>query len=40
MSRWLFDAAVRIEKEAMTVRACNVSPIDLDHDPLNLYNRA
>jgi outer membrane receptor protein involved in Fe transport len=39
VGRWLLDAAVRVEKEAMTVRACNVSPIDLDHDPLNLYNK-
>lgn len=39
MSRWLFDAAVRVEKEALTERACNTSPIDLDHNPFNLYNK-
>jgi outer membrane receptor protein involved in Fe transport len=39
MSRWLFDAAVRVEKEAMTVRVCNFPPMDLDHNPLNLYNK-
>ena len=39
LSRWLFDAAVRVEKEAMTERVCNTSPIDLDHNPLNLYNK-
>ena len=39
MGRWLFDAAVRVEKEAMTVRVCKVSPMDLDHNPLNLYNK-
>ena len=40
MSRWLFDAAVRIEKEAMSVRVCNFAPMDLDHNPLNLYNKS
>src|SRR5262249_10191 len=28
VGRWLFDAAVRVEKEAMTVRVCNFSPMD------------
>jgi outer membrane receptor protein involved in Fe transport len=39
MSRWRFDTAVRIEKEAMTIRVCNFAPMDLDHNPLNLYNK-
>lgn len=39
ISRWLFDGAVRVEKEAMTERACNTTPIDLDPNPLNLYNK-
>jgi hypothetical protein len=39
ISRWLFDGAVRIEKESMTERVCNTTPIDLDHNPLNLYNK-
>jgi len=39
LNRWLFDAAVRVEKEALTEHACNATPIDLDHNPLNLYNK-
>jgi hypothetical protein len=39
MIRWLFDAAVRVEKEVMAERVCNTTPIDLDHNPLNLYNK-
>jgi len=39
LNRWLFDAAVRVEKEALTERVCNFTPIDLDHNALNLYNK-
>ena len=40
INRWLFDAAVRIEKQTMTERICNVGPVDLDHNPANLYNKS
>src|SRR5262249_2636119 len=30
---------VRVEKVGLTERACNAAPIDLDHNPLNLYNK-
>ena len=30
---------MRVAKEALTERACNPTPIDLDHNPLNLYNK-
>jgi hypothetical protein len=39
INRWLLDGAVRIEKQTMTERGCNVTPIDLDDDSLNLYNK-
>jgi len=39
LNRWLFDGAVRIEKEALTERACNSTSIDLDQNPQNLYNK-
>jgi hypothetical protein len=38
-NRWLFDAGVRVEKQTMTESICNVTPIDLDDNPLNLYNK-
>jgi len=39
INRWLFDAGVRIEKQTMTESICNVTAIDLDDNPLNLYNK-
>jgi hypothetical protein len=39
LSGWLFDGAVRVEKETLTERACNVTPVDIDQNPLNLYNK-
>jgi hypothetical protein len=39
LNRWLLDAAVRVERVGLTERVCNPAPIDLDHNPLNLYNK-
>ena len=39
LNRWLFDAAVRVEKVDLTERTCNRGPLDLDQNPLNLYNK-
>jgi hypothetical protein len=39
LNRWLFDAGVRVARRALTEHACNFAPIDLDHSPLNLYNK-
>jgi hypothetical protein len=38
-SRWLFDAAARIEKEQAMNRLCNLNSMNLDNNPLNLYDK-
>jgi outer membrane cobalamin receptor len=39
LHRWLFDASVRVAREALTEHVCNATPIDLDHNPANLYSK-
>jgi len=39
MSRWLFDAGARVAKQTLTEHVCNATPIDLDHNPANLYSK-
>jgi len=40
INKWLLDASVRYEKEDATNRVCNLSNVDLDGNPLTLYNNA
>ena len=40
IDRWLLDASVRYENQEATNRVCNLSNVDLDGDPLTLYNNA
>jgi hypothetical protein len=40
LDRWLLDAGVRVAQAKLKTRVCNVSPIDLDHNPLDLYNKS
>ena len=37
---WLFDASVRVEHVAASNKVCNLSNIDLDNNPLTVYNNA
>ena len=37
---WLFDASVRADHMSASVHACNTSPINLDGNPLTLYDNA
>lgn len=39
LNRWLLDAGLRVAREALTERLCNTAAVDLDHNPLNLYNK-
>jgi outer membrane receptor protein involved in Fe transport len=38
IGKWLLDASVRWENQEATNRVCNESRVDLDGDPLTLYN--
>lgn len=40
IDRWLLDASVRFENQDATNRVCNRSNVDLDGNPLTLYNNA
>ncbi len=40
IDKWLLDASVRFENQDATNRVCNLSNVDLDGDPLTLYNNA
>jgi outer membrane receptor protein involved in Fe transport len=40
VDRWLLDASVRYENQEATNRVCNLSNVDLDNNPLTLYNNA
>jgi len=40
IDRWLLDASVRYENQEATNRVCNLTNIDLDNNPLTLYNNA
>ena len=40
IDRWLLDASVRFENQDATNRVCNLSNVNLDGNPLTLYNNA
>jgi outer membrane cobalamin receptor len=40
IDKWLLDASVRFENQEATSRACNQSNVNLDGDPLTIYNNA
>ncbi|MFC5743899.1 TonB-dependent receptor [Dyella tabacisoli] len=40
IDRWLFDASARLENQHASNRVCNLSNVDLDHNPLTLYNNS
>jgi outer membrane receptor for ferrienterochelin and colicin len=40
IDRWLLDASVRFENQDATNRVCNLSRIDLDTNPLTVYNNS
>jgi hypothetical protein len=40
IDKWLLDASVRYENQEATNRVCNLSNVDLDGNPLTLYNNA
>jgi hypothetical protein len=40
IDRWLLDASVRFENQDATNRVCNRSDVNLDGNPLTLYNNA
>jgi TonB dependent receptor-like, beta-barrel/TonB-dependent Receptor Plug Domain len=40
IDRWLLDASVRYENQEATNRVCALSNVDLDNNPLTLYNNA
>ena len=40
LDRWLLDASVRYENQDATNRVCNLSNVDLDANPLTVYNNA
>ncbi|HEY5809115.1 MAG TPA: TonB-dependent receptor [Povalibacter sp.] len=40
INRWLLDASVRYENQDATNRVCHLANVDLDGDPLTLYNNA
>lgn len=40
IDKWLLDASVRYENQDATNRVCNLSNVDLDGNPLTIYNNA
>ena len=40
IDKWLVDASVRYENQEATNRVCNLSNVNLDGDPLTLYDNA
>jgi hypothetical protein len=40
IDRWLLDASARVENQDATNRVCNLSDVNLDNDPLTLYDNA
>jgi outer membrane receptor protein involved in Fe transport len=40
IDKWLLDASVRFENQDATNRVCNLSNVDLDGNPLTIYNNA
>jgi outer membrane receptor protein involved in Fe transport len=40
VNKWLFDASVRTERQEATNRVCNLSNVNLDGNPLTLYDNA
>jgi outer membrane receptor protein involved in Fe transport len=40
IDKWLLDASVRYENQDATNRVCNLTNVDLDSDPLTLYNNS
>jgi outer membrane receptor protein involved in Fe transport len=40
IDKWLLDASVRYENQEATHRVCNLTNVNLDGDPLTLYNNA
>jgi hypothetical protein len=40
IDKWLLDASVRFENQDATNRVCNLSNVDLDANPLTLYNNS
>jgi hypothetical protein len=38
IDQWLLDASVRFENQDATNRVCNLTNVDLDGDPLTVYN--
>ncbi len=40
VNKWLLDASVRYENQDATNNVCNLSNVDLDANPLTLYNNA
>jgi hypothetical protein len=40
IDKWLLDASVRYENQEATNRVCNLTNVDLDNNPLTLYNNA
>ena len=40
IDKWLLDASVRYENQEATNRVCNLTNVDLDGNPLTLYNNS
>ena len=40
IDKWLLDASVRVENQDATNRVCNLSNVNLDGDPLTIYDNA
>jgi hypothetical protein len=40
VNKWLLDASVRYENQEATNRVCNLNNVDLDNNPLTLYNNS
>ncbi|MFC5581950.1 TonB-dependent receptor [Rhodanobacter terrae] len=38
LGKWLFDASARLENQDASNTVCNLTNVDLDHNPLTLYN--
>lgn len=40
VGKWLFDASARVENQDASNTVCNLTNVDLDHNPLTLYNNS
>jgi len=40
VDKWLFDASARLENQDASNTVCNLTNVDLDHNPLTIYNNS